>query len=482
MTDTPITPQQARPTDADNIRRGGLRRLRAGLPLEVGPLGAGASGASGHRDHQTGPTSLAEFSSEIERTLIETTKAEQTALLIRADHRPIPQGPTKHVLGRWQLNAVLEERLLSLHPDLMTIALNERQLVVFVPNLRRRDDGEQLLAKVFDALLADVVIDQLPHVLEPRVGGALLDDANPDAARLFEAAEVALSESDSAHHHVLFHPHQRVRAEQQSDLDTALRATIVEHGLTVALQPAVDLGSGKIVAIEAFARWERPGHGTVATPDLIQTATSLGILNRVDEQILQKALFDVSDWVDEGLLDDVTLWLNMTTTDVLDRHLVRTILDGAQLNDRVKVGIELSPSSSPDTQAVLSTLRALTSKGVRAAIGDFGVGFASFSEVRHLPFDSVKLDRSLMTQIAADQSAADIVQHLVGIADTIGLEATAQGIEHDDQLELVRSMGCPIAQGYVFTEPLPPEEFRDFITTWDPTKVAEDQTARSQSS
>jgi len=210
----------------------------------------------------------------------------------------------------------------------------------------------------------------------------------------------------------------------------------------------------------------------VATTDLIQTATSLGVLNRVGEQILQKALFHVSDWVDEGLLGDVTLWLNMTTTDVLDRHLVRTILDGTRLNDRVKVGIELSPSSSPDAQAVISTLRALSSRGARAAIGDLGVGFASFSEAQHLPFDSVKLDRSLMTQIAANETAADVVRHLIAISQTIGLEATAQGIEQRAQLDLIRSMGCRFAQGYVFTKPLAPEAFATFLSNWDPSEFA----------
>lgn len=354
----------------------------------------------------------------------------------------------------------------------MVLALSDRQILLFAPNLRRRDDGEQLLAKVLDALSADVTVDGLPHVLEPRVGGALLDRENPDASRLFEAAEIALSETDATHHHVLFHPYQRVRVTRQQELDVALRIAILEHDLSVALQPAVDLTTGKIVAIEAFARWHRPDKGPVATADLIHTAGSLGVLNRVGEQILQKALFHVSDWVDAGLIDDVTLWLNMTATDVLDRHLVRTILDGTRLNDRVKVGIELSPSSSPDAQAVISTLRALSSRGARAAIGDLGVGFASFSEAQHLPFDSVKLDRSLMTQITANETAAQVVRHLVGLSQTIGLESTAQGIETREQLEMVREMGCRFAQGYVFTKPLPPEEFKALIQEWDPSRYA----------
>lgn len=468
MTDLPTSDHTANDHDTENIRRGGLRRLRAGLPLEV---------TASEEDVSTPPVrsssmSLPQFTAQVERALATATEAEQTALLVRADHRPIPTGPNNNGLERWQLHATLEERLLPLHPDLMVLALSDRQILLFAPNLRRRDDGEQLLAKVLDALSADVTVDGLPHVLEPRVGGALLDRENPDASRLFEAAEIALSETDATHHHVLFHPYQRVRVTRQQELDVALRVAILEHGLSVALQPAVDLTTGKIVAIEAFARWHRPDKGPVATADLIHTAGSLGVLNRVGEQILQKALFHVSDWVDAGLIDDVTLWLNMTATDVLDRHLVRTILDGTRLNDRVKVGIELSPSSSPDAQAVISTLRALSSRGARAAIGDLGVGFASFSEAQHLPFDSVKLDRSLMTQITANETAAQVVRHLVGLSQTIGLESTAQGIETREQLEMVRGMGCRFAQGYVFTKPLPPEEFKTLIQEWDPSKHA----------
>lgn len=470
MTDTPTNTsnQPSGDSDTDNIRRGGLRRLRAGLPLEVSanedlPAGEPA---------RVSPSSLPQFTAEVERALIAATEAEQTALLVRADHRPIPTSPSNSGLGRWQLNTAIHDRLIALHPDLMVMALSDRQILLFAPHLRRRDDGEQLLAQVLEALTADVVVDGLPHVLEPRVGGALLDRENPDAGQLFQAAEIALEETDATHHHVLFHPYQRVRVSRQEELDVALRLAVLEHGLSVALQPAVDLATGKIVAIEAFARWVRPDKGAVATTDLIETATSLGVLNRVGEQILQKALFHVSDWVDGGLLDDVTLWLNMTTTDVLDRHLIRTILDGTRLNDRVKVGIELSPSSAPDAQAVISTLRALSSRGARAAIGDLGVGFSSFSEAQHLPFDSVKLDRSLMTQITANETASEVVRHLVAISKAIGLETTAQGIEQKAQLDLIRSMGCKFAQGYVFTKPLPPEEFTTFLQNWDPAAFA----------
>lgn len=473
MTDLP--PSETKATDnnpTDNIRRGGLRRLRAGLPLEVTAAEEDVVTEDAPvAPLRSSPSSLPEFTAEVERSIAAANEAEQTALLVRADHRPIPTGPNNNGLGRWQLHATLEERLLPLHPDLMILALSDRQILLFAPSLRRRDDGEQLLARVLDALSTDVSVDGLPHVLEARVGGALLDRENPDTGSLFEAAEIALDETDATHHHVLFHPYQRVRVTRQQELDVALRSAILEHGLSVALQPAVDLTTGKIVAIEAFARWNRPDKGPVATADLIHTAGSLGVLNRVGEQILQKALFHVSDWVDAGLIDDVTLWLNMTTTDVLDRHLVRTILDGTRLNERVKVGIELSPSSSPDAQAVISTLRALSSRGARAAIGDLGVGFASFSEAQHLPFDSVKLDRSLMTQITANDAAAQVVHHLIGISQTIGLEATAQGIETHEQLDLIRNMGCRFAQGYVFTKPLPPEEFKTFIQEWDPTKI-----------
>ncbi len=468
MTDRPIitpptSPMAPSTTTTDTIRRGGLRRLRAGLPLDVG---------TDPEPQRHSPRSLSHFAGDVDRALEAATVKKQTALLVRANHRPIPTGTEHRGIGRWQIHGEVVERLYALHTDLVAIALSDHQILVFVPDLRRRDEGEQLLAKIMEALSTDVIVDGLPHVLEPRVGGALFDSENATAERLLDAAEIALAETDTTHHHVLFHAHQRVRSDHHVELTDALREAIVEHTLTVALQPAIDLQTGAIVAIEAFARWELPDRGPIPTTELIRAAASVGVLNRVGEQILQKSLFHVSDWVDEGLLGDVTLWLNMTATDMLDHHLVRTILDGTQLNERVKVGVELSPSSSPDAQAVISTLRALGARNARAAIGDLGVGFASFADANHLPFDSVKLDRSLMTRIATDDNAAAVVRHLVGIATALGLEPTAQGIEQPEQLALVREMGCPIAQGYVFTKPLAPADFEEFVRQWDPASVA----------
>ena len=138
MTDRPIitTPGPAPvSSDTDSIRRGGLRRLRAGLPLEV---------STDEEPARNATRSLQQFTSDVERAIQDDTTKERTALLVRANHRAIPSSTG---LGRWQLHPELELRLSALHPDLLAIGLGAGEILLFVPGLRRRDDGEQLLVK-----------------------------------------------------------------------------------------------------------------------------------------------------------------------------------------------------------------------------------------------------------------------------------------------------------------------------------------------
>ena len=327
MTDRPIITPTTSPrasstiNTADTIRRGGLRRLRAGLPLDVG---------TDPEPQRHSPRSLPHFAGDVDRALEAATVKKRTALLVSEPSAH----PDRHPTSRHRSMADPQRgggAVVCAAPR----SRGHRPQRTSDPGVRAgppsaRTDGEQLLAKIGEALSTDVIVDGLPHVLEPRVGGALFDSENNTAERLLDAAEIALAETDITHHHVLFHPHQRVRSDHQVKLTDALREAIVEHTLSVALQPAIDLRTGLIVAIEAFARWQLPDRGPIPTTELIQAAASVGVLNRVGEQILQKSLFHVSDWVDEGLLGDVTLWLNMTATDMLDHHLVRTISSATQ--------------------------------------------------------------------------------------------------------------------------------------------------------
>ena len=254
---------------------------------------------------------------------------------------------------------------------------------------------------------------------------------------------------------MMFHPYQRVRQERREQLRSDLRDAVLAGELEAALQPAFDLDSGSLVAVEALARWDRRHRGPVPPLEFIPLATELGIDHLLTAQVLDRAvgLLETATSGPTTTTRPVTLWLNVTPGEVSHPdfgRLVDRVVDG---NDAVTFGIELSPSPPAEDRECHEILRSLSSAGARVAIGDFGIGNANLTVVPRLAFDAVKLDRALVRQIAGNRDAAALIESLVGLADRLHLETTAQGIETAEQLEVVSSAGCAVGQGYHFAAP-----------------------------
>ena len=385
-----------------------------------------------------------------------------TVLVVRIRHRSLPRRTELHG-SRNQVADEIYQRLHSVDTTLTAISLSETEIEAYVPALRRRSEGEELVAKLIQALSPPLDIDGLPHYLSPTIGAALLDQENPSAELLLDASGLALEETDNAHRGMMFHPYQRVRHDRNGQIEKELRAAVLDDTTSVALQPAVDLRTGEIQALEAFARWTRPGKGPVLALDLVHITEEIGALHQLGRQVLARALSQTLSWQQQGLLGEVTLWLNTSPTEVLHPEFSSKISDAVKISPRIKIGIELSPSPPSDEKYVNGIIRSLVASGARAAIGDFGAGYVDLSVAHQLPFDSVKLDRSLIRQIVGNERAAEMVNVLIGLAGRLGMEVTAQGIETQEQASLLTQMGCTIGQGFFFGRPLEQPEMDTFL-------------------
>ncbi len=431
----------------DPIRpSGGLRRLRAGLPIDTVK----------EQSVNNSPRTLDQFESAMTSAIEEGLRDERTVLVMRISIRPLPRGSGTN--DRSGLAPELKQRLTQADTSVVAYQTGTEQILAFVPALRRRSDGDEMVQLVVDALRPALVLNGLPHYLSPRVGAALLDRENPSTALLLEGTELALAETDSAHPGMMFHPYQRVRHQRHAEMENDLRSAVLNAETSVAFQPSVSLETGKIVALEAFARWSRDGKGEVPTIDFIRSAEELGVIHQLGRQVLEKALFTTSDWVDAGLLDEVTLWLNVSPSEVKHPDFPKMVSDAIEINPKVRVGIELTPMPPNDDRHIPDVIRALVSRGARASIGDFGTGYIDVAQLHQLPFDMVTLDRSLTRQIGSSDQAADLLQILIELANRLGLQTTAQGIENPDQISKLALMGCKNAQGYLLARPLMTEE------------------------
>lgn len=434
---------------------GGMRRLRAGLPVHGEP----GSTPLTPRHHD-------QFVHELQKAVEIATEQEHSVLVVRVRHRPLPSvavANTSNSSSRSQLPNVICERLTAVAPGFVGVVANPEEFIGFVPSLRRRADGEAIMDGLLEGLKESLSIDQLPHAMSARLGGVLLDHENPTADHLLEAAELALAESDDSRRGVLFHPYQRVRSERQRELESELRLAVVNQAIGCAMQPAVDITTGKIVAIEAFARWSRGERGPVPAPDLILAAEALGVIHEISLQVLERAHVAAARLTDEGVLSGITLWINVGPAEILHPDFAGRFLGVMRRDERITLGLEVSPSPDADDRASAGVLRALASRGARVAIGDFGVGYSNFAAAHEQPYDSIKLDRRLVAQLGSSEQATNTVRLMVELAHTMGLEITAQGVESESQVTHLRSMNVPLAQGHLVARPSTPEEFDAMI-------------------
>ncbi len=447
--------------------RGGLRRLRLGDLDTVAPAGGRL------------PLPWADFRQAVETEVRRARLDDRTLAVATVTMRPTT-GP-----GPWPPPAVLD-RVRSVGDAIQLAVGPDEQLVLLIPSIRRRPDAEVVihrLAQVLNEPLTDGGVD---HHLAPRIGAALLDTAGLGTARvdgdgpagrsgdragdgvdlLLDGARMANERCDHRHPAMLYHPYHRLRRERRTQLAGELREAVLAGTIGAAIQPAFDLRNGSLVAVEAFARWQRPGGGPVPPLEFVPLAAELGLDHLLTAQVLARAVellarTDGRSRPGSGPSQPVTLWLNVTPDELLHPDFESLIRSVVGEHPAVIPGIELSPSPPAEHGEVHDTLRRLVDAGARAAIGDFGIGNANLTVVPHLPFDSVKIDRALVRRISGPTDPAGVVDHLAGLAHRLDLEVTAQGIETRDQLRLVASAGCQLGQGFSFAPP-----------TSDPTTIA----------
>jgi EAL domain-containing protein (putative c-di-GMP-specific phosphodiesterase class I) len=441
------------------LQVGAMRRLRAGQPI-VQP------------EENFGPLrSVDQFLHAMTRSVESTSDSGQHLLVLRILHRALPHADGTTGTAKLQLHPQLWRRLTDISGSLVAVAISEQETLAFVPHLDRPDDAELTVKQTSAALEPPVEIDGVPYLLSHRIGAAVLDEENETVDRLLEASKLAVDETDPTRAFMLFHPHQRVREERAASLRRDLRLAILEGELDVALQPAVDLERGEVTGLEAFVRWDRKGRGPVATRDILEAAQSLGLTHQLNHQLMQRAFSTAHALAEQGLLDDITVWMNVTPDEILHPEFASTAAKAASASPHLRLGLKVRPSPSADDLAVVSALRTLVAHGARAGIGDYGVGFSDFAGVHRLPFDTVMLDRTLIRQSTTSTQAASVLKLLVSAALRLELDVIGQGVETEQQLRLLHYTGCRQVQGYLVQKPRSREQLWSYLADFEPLPV-----------
>jgi predicted signal transduction protein with EAL and GGDEF domain len=282
-------------------------------------------------------------------------------------------------------------------------------------------------------------------------------DAN-DADQLLKNADMALYRAKASGRgtYRFFEPEMDARMQARRTLEIDLRNAIVNAEFELYYQPLVNLQTEEISGFEALIRWHHPKRGMIPPLDFIPLAEETGLIVPIGEWVLRQACREAANWPRE-----VSIAVNLSPMQFKAPNLVQAVVNALAQSGLAPPRLQLEITESVlllNSETTLETLQQLRALGVRISMDDFGTGYSSLSYLRSFPFDKIKIDRSFVHQLAANDESMAIIRAVAGLGTSLGMATTAEGVETREELEYLKREGCTEGQGYFFSKPQPAKE------------------------
>ncbi len=314
--------------------------------------------------------------------------------------------------------------------------------------------------RVQNALVAPVRCDGVDLRVTACVGVAMADGPEADPEQLLRDADAAMHQAKRTGPGTsrIYDADMQARAEHRRHLEADLAGALGRGEFVLHYQPQVSLATGAITGVEALVRWMRPGHGIVPPDDFIPVAEETGLIVALGGWILEEACRQAAEWNREPGAPALNMAVNLSALQLDDRELpalVAAVLDRTGL-DPALLNLEITETVlMGDTEANIGILRALKAVGVTLGVDDFGTGYSSLSYLKRFPVDELKIDRSFVKGLPADQDDAAIVTAVVALGHALNLTVVAEGVETIEQRDALAGTGCETGQGFLFARPQP---------------------------
>jgi diguanylate cyclase len=333
-------------------------------------------------------------------------------------------------------------------------------------------EGSDLIAaraqagRLLEALIDLFALDTITVRVDARIAIALCPDHCNHPQDLLSRAETAIWHAKSAMNKIaVYEPAFEAYRENDPALIEELRTALFD-GDQPALhyQPKINASDGSIHSVEALVRWHHPSRGLLLPEEFLPAAERAGVMRKLADRTLELALMQIQSWREQGIVSSVAV--NLSTTNLLDPELVGTIerlLRTYGLPADALI-VEILESALVDSVRSRNTVAELRRLGVRISLDDYGTGWSSLARLQDVSVDELKLDRIFVARLSQDARSVAIVRSTVALADSLGADLVAEGVEDEVTLSALRQYGCSITQGFVHSPPLPPDELEEWIS------------------
>jgi diguanylate cyclase (GGDEF)-like protein/PAS domain S-box-containing protein len=412
-----------------------------------------------HHDALTGLPNRLLFRTQLETTLKQLRPGEHLALLyLDIDHFKSINDTLGHPVGDNLLHTVSERLRDCLPPNDAIARLGGDEFALVLTAIRNPEDCIPILNKIYEAVRTPYNLDGHQVLADLSIGIAVAPGDGLEPDELLKNADLALygAKAEGRGTYRFFELEMDARMKERRALELDLRRAVAESQFELYYQPVVGLETGTIVGCEALLRWQHPERGTISPADFIPIAEETGLIVPIGEWVLRQACTDAATWPVH-----LKVAVNLSPAQFRSRSLVQMVFNSFAAAGLHPERLELEITETVLMQrndTTLEMLRQLRKFGVRIAIDDFGTGFSSLSYLRSFPISKLKIDRSFIKDLPGDKDALAIVRAVVGLATSMGIVSTAEGVETEQQIEVLRTIGCNEMQGFVFSKPRPLRE------------------------
>jgi diguanylate cyclase (GGDEF)-like protein len=320
------------------------------------------------------------------------------------------------------------------------------------------ESASELAGKVIAELVEPFEVQSHQLIIGTSIGIAMAPADGKEPDQLLRNADMALyrAKSDGRGAYHFFQAEMDAQMQERRTLELDLRKALQADQFELHYQPLIDLGRGEVCGFEALLRWHHPDRGLVPPDEFIPVAEEIGLIVPLGDWVLKQACRDAVNWPAK-----LAIAVNLSAVQFRNPMLALSVVSALGQSGLAASRLELEITESVLLQAdraVLDALHQFRDLGVRICMDDFGTGYSSLSYLRSFPFDKIKIDRSFIRELGRDNDCMAIIRAVMRLGSSLGMITTAEGVETEEQLDLLRAEGCMQVQGFLFSKAVPAAE------------------------
>lgn len=385
-------------------------------------------------------------------------RGRPAVLFIDLDHFQVVNDSLGHAAGDRLLVAVADRLRAAIRPTDILARFTGDEFTILCDAVADEATAVKLADRVSDAIAKPVTLVEGEVYVTASVGIALATGELETAERLLRNADAAMhrAKDQGRARAGVYDPHAHDQALQHVRTGNELHRALERNELLMHYQPILTLETGRVSGFEALLRWQHPERGLVGPSEFVPRAEETGLVVPIGVWALETSCQQAVRWHQQGAA--VTISVNLSPRQLAEPTLVDAVATvlGRTGIDPTSVWLEITESTlMHDAESAVRTLKALRALGVHLSVDDFGTGYSSMTYLKRFPVDSLKVDRSFIDGLGRDAEDSAICTAVVSLAHSLGLHAVAEGVETAEQLAELRTLGCEMAQGYLFGRPAP---------------------------